>query len=372
MPKSASTSPPDRDLEELAARLRGVAPSDLSPAPAAPLTQGTQDTFWITNLHDGSAYSITATLHVVSENAYWFVEDDVDFDNQGLEEGARIFETHVRPAVVDTFGDIRNPGIDGDPRLFVLHARLNGAAGYFGSADAYPPSVHPHSNEREIIYMDIGALHPGTDTYMAVIAHEFQHAIHFNHDNGEESWVNEGLSEVASEIAGYELRSPRAFLVRPVTQLNFWADEPRDRYPHYGASALFMKYLAQRVGGHRNLTDLITQPLDGIEGVDSFLNDHGLTFIGVFADWVVANYLDADDERFGYSDHHFKVPSARTLRPGRDVKYTQPQFSARYYKIDADSQSGVLTFQGDTSVRQVGADCLDEDLCWWSGTRRLD
>ena len=365
--KDIGTRPPDRDLEELATRLRGVAPSDLSPAEAAPLTQGTQETFWITNLDDGSAHSITATLHVVSDNAYWFVEKDVEFDNQGLEEAARIFEASVRPAVVETFGDIRNPGIDGDPRLFVLHARLNGAAGYFGSADAYPPSVHPHSNEREIIYMDIGALHPGTDPYMAVIAHEFQHAIHFNHDNGEDSWVNEGLSELASEISGYELQSPRAFLVRPVTQLNFWADEPHDRYPHYGASALFMKYLAQRVGGHQNLTDLITQPLDGIEGVDSFLNDHGLTFVEVFADWVVANYLDADDERFGYPDRHFKVPSARMLRPGKVVEYTQPQFSARYYKIDTDSQSGVLTFQGDNSVRQVGADCLDEDICWWSG-----
>ena len=303
----------------------------------------------------------------MSDSAYWFVEDDVDFDEQGLEEAARIFETRVRPAVVGTFGDIRNPGIDGDPRLFVLHSQLNGAAGYFGSADAFPSDVHPHSNEREIIYMDIEALRPGTDLYMAVIAHEFQHAVHFNHDNGEESWVNEGLSELASEVAGYRLQSPRAFLPRPDTQLNFWAEESYNRIPHYGASALFFRYLAQRVGGPRNLTDLIAEPLDGIEGVDSFLSGHGLTFLEVFADWVIANYLDAEDERFGYLDHNLTVLPDRTLQPNKVVQASQPQFSARYHKIGSDSPSGVLTFQGDTSVRQVGADCVGEALCWWSG-----
>ena len=381
MSEGTGTRPPDRDLEELATRLRGVTASDPSPAAAVPLSQGAQDTFWITDLDDGSAHSIAATLHVVSDNAYWFVENDVDFDQQGLEEAAQIFESRVRPAVVRTFGDIRNPGIDGDPRLFVLHSKLNGAAGYFGSADAFPSNVHPHSNEREIIYMDIETLPPGTDLYMAVIAHEFQHAVHFNHDTGEESWVNEGLSELASEVAGYRLQSPRAFLVRPDTQLNFWADESYDRIPHYGASALFFRYLAQRVGGHRNLTDLITEPLDGIEGVDFFLSQHGLTFLEVFADWVIANYLDAKDERFGYQDHNLTVLPDRTLRPNNVVQATQPQFSARYHKIDLSSSDGVLTFKGDTSVRQVGSDCEIGALCWWSGrgdgidtmlTRELD
>ena len=161
MSEGTGTRPPDRDLEELATRLRGVTASDPSPSTAAPLSQGAQDTFWITDLDDGSAHSITATLHVVSDNAYWFVENDVDFDQQGLEEAAQIFESRVRTAVVRTFGDIRNPGIDGDPRLVVLHSKLNGAAGYFGSADAFPSDVHPHSNEREIIYMDIEALPSG-------------------------------------------------------------------------------------------------------------------------------------------------------------------------------------------------------------------
>ena len=65
-----------------------------------------------------------------------------------LEKAARIYEDQVRPAVVSALGDIWNPGIDGDPRLNILHANLSGAAGYYGSRDEFPRQVHPNSNER--------------------------------------------------------------------------------------------------------------------------------------------------------------------------------------------------------------------------------
>ena len=87
----------------------------------------------------------------------------------------------------------------------------------------------------------------------------------------------------------------------------------------------------------------------------------------MFADWVIANYLDTEDERFGYQDHDLTVLPDRTLQPNEPLQASQPQFSARYHKIDSDPQGGVLTFQGHTSVRQVGADCVGDAPCWWSG-----
>ena len=380
-------APPDRDLAELAARLRGA---ELDGAPAAdtpPMSEGDQQDFWITNLDDGSARPITATLWLVSENAYWFVDDAVSVDHEDLAEAARLYEDQVRPAVVSTFGDIINPGLDGDPRLVILHSKLNGAAGYFGSKDSFPTEVHPHSNEREMIYMDVQVIEdelaaitasggpiyrpddrtPGSDIYMGIIAHELQHAVHLNQDVGEESWVNEGLSELATEVAGYAIRSPYSFMRRPQTQLNFWADNPRVRFPHYGASGLFFRYLNQRVGGPQNLAPLLDEQLDGIEGVDAFLRIHGLTFAEVFADWVVANYLDADDERFGYPNHHVNKLPTQTLKPDRSDKASTPQFSARYHVIDADTPSASLRFQGDTQVKQVATDCAQGPTCWWSG-----
>ncbi len=358
---------PDRDLSELAARLRGAAIGDGASEPAEPMSVGDRRDFWLTALDDGAATKISATLRVVSDNAYWFSDDAVTVNQAGLEEGARLFEQRVRPAVVAAFGDIRSPGIDGDPRLIVLHSKLDGAAGYFGAKDAYPAEVHSHSNKGEIIYIDAEFLEPGSDFYMSVLAHEFQHAIHFNHDTGEDSWVNEGLSELATEVSGYEAASPDVFLPRPDTQLNYWPEESQRRIAHYGASALFFRYLVQRIGGTENLMSLMTQQLDGIAGVDAFLRERGLLFEDVFADWVVANYLDADDDIYGYLDSDARIRRARPLGDGRGRERALPQFSSRYYTLRSNAAEGTLRFRGNTEARQIEVECISDSGCWWSG-----
>ena len=352
---------------ELAVRLKGVVIDDTPIESAEPMSVGDRRDFWLTDLDDGSATKISATLRVVSENAYWFMDDAVTVSQAGLEEGARLFERQVRPVVVETFGDIRSPGIDGDPRLIVLHSRLDGAAGYYGPSDEYPAEVHPHSNEGEIIYIDAELLPPGSEIYMSVLAHEFQHAIHFNQDTGEDSWVNEGLSELATQISGYEVNSFDAFLPRPDTQLNYWPESSARRFAHYGSSALFFIYLTQRIGGTAYLKDLMTEQLDDVAGVNAFLRDFDLNFEDVFADWVIANYLDADDEKYGYLDNDVRIRRARPLGDGKGREMSLPQFSARYHSLRSNSSEGTLRFQGSAQVRQVEAECVSDDGCLWSG-----
>ena len=370
--------PPGRDLADLAARLRGAKLDDSAPEPAAPLSVGHKRDFWLTALDDGATSTIAATLRVVSDNAYWFADDAVPIDQDGLEKAARMYESQVRPAVVSAFGDIRIPGIDGDQRLVVLHSALDGAAGYFSSKDAFPVEVHPSSNEVEIIYLDAEYLEPGSPPYMSVLAHEFQHAIHFNQDEGEESWVNEGLSQVAPTVAGIDesesesqpYRHPPydAFLRNPdETQLNYWPEQPRSTIPHYEASELFFSYTAQRIGGTDLLKDLVTQPLDGVAGVDAFLQAFGLRFEDIFADWVIANYLDANHPIYGYLDDDLRIRRALPLGDGRGRPMSLPQFSARYHSLRTSAAEGTLSFRGDTTVRQTEAACVSDDGCWWSG-----
>lgn len=362
--------PPERDLVDLALRLRGVSPSAAAPAPslAAPMRVGDQETFWITNLTDVSSRRASATLLAVSDNAYWFAEDAAAVSQASLENAAALFEERVRPAVVGAFGDIRKPGLDGDPRLVVLNATLDGAAGYFGSKDAFPAAVHPRSNEREIVYMSADLLGMGMDVYMAVLAHELQHAIHFAHDEGEESWVNEGLAELAVAIAGYPNYLAMAFETRPDTQLNFWGSEPAGNARYYGAAGAFFAYVAQRAGGFGGIAPLAREPLDGVEGVDKFLRSHGLAFEDVFADWTVANYLDDDDSpRYSYPDRDMAIRTERGPTPGAIRRHSLPQFSARYYVWDSPGEVGAIRFAGDTTVRQVGEDCAVGATCWWSG-----
>ena len=347
------------------------------------MSEGDHEIFWITSADDGSARRATATLRVVSDSAYWFVEDFAAVPQDALETAAALFEERVHPAVVRAFGDIRKPGLDGDPRLVILHAVLDDeVAGYFGSKDAFPAAVHPHSNEREIVYMSADLLGFGMDFYMSVLAHECQHAIHSARDDGEEAWVNEGLSEAAVAIAGYPNGLISAFEARPDTQLNFWGDEPAENARYYGAAGAFFIYAAQRVGGFDNLAALAREPLDGVDGVDKFLRSQGLSFEDVFAEWTVANYLDADgDTRYGYADLDMAMRTARGPSAGAVRRHSLPQLSARYYVWESPVEGGAIRFEGDATVRQVGEDCAVGPRCWWSGrgdsidaklTRRFD
>src|SRR5690606_32786277 len=101
-----------------------------------------------------------------------------------------------------------NPGVDNDPRLHVLHATGlgDGIAGYYSSADQYSRLARAFSNEKEMFYINLSWLNRSANYlyYETVLAHEFQHMILWYRDRNEETWINEGQSEFAQVVAGYE------------------------------------------------------------------------------------------------------------------------------------------------------------------------
>ena len=129
--------PPDRDLFELAIRLRdGVSPDvprTVNPDPVS-YDVGHSETFSVTDLIDRNNYDVTATIRHVSDNAYWYVDDSLNLTVADLQKASLAFEDQIRPRIVESFGDIWSPGVDNDPRLTILHTPLRAAAGYFGSA----------------------------------------------------------------------------------------------------------------------------------------------------------------------------------------------------------------------------------------------
>ena len=380
--------PPTRDLFALAQRYGSAEEGD------APLTRtlppdpdccevGSRKTFFVTDLIERRTYTVEARLLAISDNAYWYADEDTDITAWQLERAADVFERDIRPPIVDTIGDIWKPGVDGDPRLTVLHTPLVAAAGYFSSSDSYPRATHPHSNEREMIVMDGDWLRPGSNDYFSVLAHEFQHAVHWNLDLGEDVWINEGMSEVATELAGYEASFVDIFLQYPEVQLNFWPDEPRDTIPHYGAATLFVEYLAQHYGGDDGLAKLGREPLDGVNGVEIYLTRYGVSFTDVFADWVVANYLDAkldgidgvesewQLDAYTYAGRSVSLRRVKRIDGDFDETTTQPQLSARYYELRLSEGDALVEFVGDKTVAQVAADCRSGLYCWWSGNGDL-
>ena len=355
-------------------------PRTVNPAPVS-YQQGHRQTFWVADPVDDVAYTVQATLEVVSDNAYWYVDDTLDLPLEGLQRAASVFETEIHPLIIGTFGDIWNPGIDNDPRLTILHTALRGVAGYYGSPDEYPREIHPHSNEREMLYMDGGTLRPGSAQYLGVLTHELQHAVHWAGDSSEEAWVNEGMSEVAQELAGHRADFVDSFLINPDTQLNYWPDQLQKSAPHYGAATLFLSYLAQHYGGYERLRELVNEPADGINGVELYLSPYGRSFLEVFKDWVVANYLDLSEGPYGYTDRNVRVRDVLPWAAYGEIKQTLSQFATHYVDLRLQDGDALVGFDGESQVAQVGARCHSGRYCWWGNrgdsidstlTRRLD
>ena len=290
-------TPPDRDLYDLTRRLvtksREPIPRVVNSQPVS-YEVGRRDTFHVTDIANRNVYPLQATLHVVTDHAYWYIADGVQFNLDDLEESARVFEEAIRPRVTTIFGTELVPGVDNDVHLTVLHAPLSGVAGYYSSVDEYPSIVHPHSNQREMIYMT-SSLPLNSRSYLGTLAHEFTHAIQFRADDSDESWVNEGLAEIGVEAAGYVPSFRTAFLSRPSTSLINWPDALGSSFYSYGGANLFFYYLGQQYG-RESLGMLMEHPDDSIRGVEAYLQYVGdsRSFTDVFADWTVANYLDRD------------------------------------------------------------------------------
>ena len=366
--EAATSEPPDRDLSDLALRLRPAAnePAQTDATEEASGYQvGHSDAFFVTDLADGSVRTIQATLQVVSEHAYWYADDELDLSADGLEKTALAFEGNIYPAATKLFAGLLSPGSGDGQRLAILHTRLGGASGYYGAQDAYPRQVHPYSNERQMIYVDGVRLTPGTSVHLGVLAHELQHALHWSVDEGEDAWVNEGMSELLKDLAGYGATFVEAFLRAPDTQLNYWPSELGRSTPHYGAATLFMRFLALHHGGYDGLRLLVEEPSDGMRGVESFLSRHGKTFLDVFKDWVVANYVGAAEGRYSYGEAAVRVQDVETMTTYGQKTEALPQFSSRYIDLRLEGGNALVRFEGDSLATQVPTRCLSGRRCWW-------
>ncbi|MBM3944897.1 MAG: hypothetical protein FJ317_05320, partial [SAR202 cluster bacterium] len=357
---------PSRDLVDLAIRLRKLPPGSVPQPRTFPKAQSVGDieVFSVSDQVANRLLRVEASLELITRHVYWYVDTTQTLPEGALEGVARRFEEEIRPAIVAAIGDIRSPGIDGDPRLTVLTTRLNGLAGYFGAGDLYPKAVHPESNEREMMYMDVLALRGNPDEFLAVLAHEFQHAVHSNLDADEESWVNEGLSELARELTTSPSIFVSFFAQTPSTQLTWWPGGAGSA-ANYGASAIFLDYLFDRYGGPEGYGRLARIEADGVRGVEEYLAGYGVAFDDLFADWIIANLLDLPEGPYAHLDRAFTIRRIEGIAPGAETEHSTPQYAAGYYRVRLEGDQVTVRFTGDTEAGQVAARCHSGERCWW-------
>ena len=391
---------PERDLRDLAMRLIpnvGEIPLTLN-TDIPEYEVGDRKEFWAHDMDTGRDFTVTAELVHKTDVAYAWVEVDKRVDVEKLSATVDRFSESSYPALRAYFGSEWNPGVDNDPRLHILHAANLGdsIAGYYSSSDEYSRIAQPSSNEKEMFYVELDWVNSlfGANLleYDTVLAHEFQHMIHWYTDMNEETWVGEGLSEFAQDVAGFGPNSTfsRSFLRIPDTQLTSWGDDSTGNENHYGAAYLFMAYFAQRFGSDL-MRALVAHPANGTAGFDDILAWSGtnLTFDDVYADWVVANYADAPDALgldgiYGYRGFETNDPALDDTYdsyPVAPVKSDVANYGTDYIRLTGKGDV-VFNFNGASSTRLAPLpDASEHYDSWWSNrgdtsdtrlTRRFD
>ncbi len=373
---------PTRDLRDLTLRFN----PDIDEIPVVVNAEtptyelGDRLEFWVHNLDTTTAAQITAELIYKTDVAYAWVEVDQTYDKEAITLSMDRFSQQSYPAEVAFFGSEWFPGVDNDPRLHILHA-VNvggGVAGYYSSAHEYSRLANPYSNEKEMFYINLRWLNSTSDYhyYETVLAHEFQHMIHWANDRNEETWINEGLSEYAQEVAGYEADTifAVAFINQPDSQLNTWEPNSSNTSQHYGSAYLFINYLTQQFGAETTKA-LVAQPANGIQGVTAALaaQGHAADFNAVFANWVLANYLDepdalAGDGAYGYRTLDLPTPPLAYTVPANAAEpysATVNNYATDYIQVEGAGDV-TLQFQGQTSTQLAAADPYSGSHVWWS------
>jgi hypothetical protein len=375
---------PINDPRDLAQRLEGKSNiPETVPAPAIPFKIGESKKFWITNVDTNKNFQVTAVLRYITPHLYFWIEDGITYKETDLQRLAETFETKIYSTNRKFFGSEWTPGIDNDSHLYILYAKNAGAnlAGYFSSSDAVHPLAHEYSNAHELFLVNADTSRLSDAYTYGVLAHEFQHMIHWYQDRNEETWLNEGFSELAAFLndMGGDDKVP-LFFTRPDLQLNDWPNDNKATSPHYGAAFLFVNYFLGRFGDSATQA-VVSQKENGFDSIDKVLSQKGIkdpktgklmTADQIFTEWVVANLLQdksVDDGRYAYPlIRSMPKPSiAETISrcPLTPGDRTVSQFGADYIRITCQG-TYTLNFEGVREVGVLPANPYSGKYAFWS------
>lgn len=363
-----------RRLEKVAI----VRAHELSPTPGLRRAPGVASTAPLPALGDKRDFKVlnqshgfdkvTATVRLVTEHSLVYVDDaapENGFTSGELAQLAGEFDDPIHPTVTGVFG--MESDLDQNGRVIILLTpvvnRLTEpgsdgfVAGFFYGLDLL--AGQEGSNEGEIFY----ALVPDPDgvvgpprsrslvlnTVPAVLAHEFEHMVHFNQriliagaSSQEVLWLSEALAQMAEDLVGsafdaslyparaYQYRvgnwsRARRFLMEP-NQVSVLASVSPGTLAERGAGWLLLKQLSGQAGLDGLLGDLVRSTR---MGVDNLTHQAGKSWENVMRDWVGSLYLDG-----------LSVPVRSELRvPGVNLRQVLSEFDGSF-PLKPDSLGG--------------------------------
>jgi len=382
----AHASPPERDDVALAMAYAGLAeaPPLTAPPVTGPLPVGTRQRLVISNLDTNTETEIEAILLAVSEHGYFWFDTgpgSLQPSQAALDEAAAAFDA-IYETSVQLFGSENNPGIDGDPRIHIVHASplvlcdvtlataANcGVAGYYSASNTLPAAVRERSNEREMFIMN--ARQFGTGFYLNVLGHEFRHMIEDHYDRGDVDWEVEGSAVLAEELLSLGNSGQQRgnlFLHNPDQQLNSWTDD--NTLPFYGQGYLLNRAIYDRLGPDL-YRQFATSPKPGLAAVDQIAAANGLALSGesVWLDWLAALALHNDPNAADV--YHFPGLTLDTVAMTAVSSLpfvfdtTVSQYAADYYSLPAAGEITVQ-FTGEVVVPLLDTLPVSGERMWYA------
>jgi hypothetical protein len=361
------------------------------------------------------------------------------FSDDEYREYAATFDEHVWPVVTANFGTPHD--LEGHGRIVVFFTRAVNeltppgedwyVGGVFAARDLFPPEgsgrlgACPGSNYANMLYMLVpdpngevngNPRHKSSELHRTVnvLAHELQHLVNASRrlyggrtnpsDWTEETWLNEGLSQVAEELMGYAVSdlAPRQnidiwriaesqsatqamslhfydnfhnlghYLQNPDTTSLYGADSRAAR----GATWQFLRYAADRRGGAESSfwRGLVDTGSSGLANLQDALGADPLAWIH---DWLVSAYVDdlvpGVQARFtqqswdfrglypqlrrpdGMSYGHYPLRT-RTLTDGAQTSLTLAAGTGAYlrFAVAGGDRAELVMGTGGSSCRQNG------------------
>ncbi|NJM42465.1 MAG: hypothetical protein HC853_17865, partial [Anaerolineae bacterium] len=381
---------PREDLSDLAVRYKGLSEEQTQVTCSTTATEfeiGATRAFTLSNQDTDTQFQITARLEYKTEHVYMWVETEptrIRLNARNLRSAADEFESGIYQTNRAFFGSEAQPGVDCDPRLYVLHASGIGLSvgGYFSSPDGFPRAVRSDSNEAEMFVMHAAPGYngsdPGSTSYMSTMAHEFQHMISYNNTHAGNLWLEEGAAQLSERLNGYadSIGTTFDFASAPETQLNTWSESSAgENSAHYGAGYLFWSYFYDRFG--EDVTKKLAQNKErDIGAFMKVLADEGVTnpdtnaafsFEEIFADFAIANFMnqtkiEETGNRYNYASIDLPVMTTRgsfsNVDYPLDSSETLNQFGTHYYELKGESEVE-LSFTGSTVVPLLPMDDAD-------------
>jgi len=308
---------------------------------------------------DNTFLRVTARLRHISARALFFLDEAAPaggFTQGDLAALGAEFDAFIHPTVTGGFG--QESDLDGNGRVIILLTpavnrltlpEYDGfVGGFFFGIDLLKGRAG--SNEGEIFYAlvpdPLGREGPvlARSTVLEVIppvlAHEFQHMIHFNQrvllggaSSQDALWLSEALAQMAEDLVGMAFRQAsrpdkayqyqvgnwgraRRFLLNP-SQVSVLASLPPGTLAERGAGWLLLKQLHGLSGGDHLLKNLTASTATGVANLTSRT---GRSWEALLGDWAGSLYLDGTG-----------VPvRPHLLMPGIELRQVLASFDGTY------------------------------------------